>query len=611
MKSFHKGWGTALIAALVWSSWLAPASADPPPLLPIQGYLTDSASAPLDGVYQIRFRLYDADTAGTTLFEETLDVTVADGFFTVYLGDTVVLDLELFRDNSDIYLGIRVGTDAEAAPRLQLASTGFASLAAFCGDADTVGGLAPDDLQSRVVGTCGANQFMQTIDAAGTVVCGSAPAETDPAVGAQTAGRWCTSDGTTVTCSQTAPLLTETDPAVGAQTAGRWCTTDGTTVTCTQTAPVLTENDPAVGAQAAGRWCTSDGTTVTCTQTAPVTAEVDPQVGTVADNGLCVGNGSVVDCTGPTPLFSEADPQVGALTAGRWCTTDGTTIACAQTAPVLTEADPQVGTMSNGGWCTSDGMAVNCGQAAPVLSESDPQVGALNANDVPRWSGTALSSSRIVDNGMYVGVGLGAVVPDRMLDVGGDVEVTGAYRFSSARTFSTFISPTSFLTQTDADNARWTRATSGFGHMSEADASIGALGLFADVSLPEDATISGVQCFYQDESTADAIGYQLFIISGGAIPIDSNFSFYRRAQTAETVEQLANDGVNTTAAGTNATPTSSGWLDNTILAGAEVVDNTSYDYYMYVSWAVGNDAVNTLKFYGCRITYTMLAVAFP
>jgi hypothetical protein len=516
MKSFHKGWGAALIAALVWSSWLAPASADPPPLLPIQGYLTDSASAPLDGVYQIRFRLYDADTAGTSLFEETLDVTVADGFFTVYLGDTVALDLALFRDNSDIFLGIRVGTDAEGAPRLQLASTGFASLAAFCGDADTVGGLEPDDLQSRVVGTCGANQFMQSIDAAGTVVCGSAPAETDPAVGAQTAGRW----------------------------------------------------------------CTSDGSTVTCTQTAPVTAEVDP--------------------------------QVGALTAGRWCTTDGTSITCAQNPPVTAEVDPQVGTLGAGSWCTSDGNAVNCGQAAPVLAESDPQVGAsLVTSAVPRWDGTALNPGRIFDTGTLVGINNNA--PSEELDVIGDVEVTSNYRFSPARTYYTYLGPSAFNPMSAADLDDWVESSAGFGYMSDADgASTGQSLMTADLALPEDATVSTVQCYYTDTSTTDGIGYVTNIPSLGSLQSWSTFSLLRRGLGVATTESILSANLTTTAAATTtANPTSSGWADSTVTAGTDVIDNSAYDYYLYVGWYVSNDATSALRFWGCRVSYTVTHLALP
>lgn len=496
---------------MTWASALNVASAAPPPLLPIQGYLTDASSIPLDGTHQIRFRLYDADTAGTSLFEETLDVNVADGFFTIYLGDTVPLDLAIFRDHADVYLGIKVGTDAEASPRLQLASTGFASLAAYCGDAETIGGLEPTDFQARVAGTCSSGQFMQSIDANGSVAC-------------------------------VAP--TESDPKVGSLSNGRWCTSDGSTVSCTANPPVL----------------------------------------------------------------SEADPQVGGLTNGRWCTTDGSTVNCTTNPPILSEADPQVGTMAAGAWCTSDGSAVNCGQAAPVLSETDPQVGSNTANMVPRWDGAALVSGRITDNGTLVGVNNNS--PNEELDVGGDVEVTGTFRYATPRTYYTFIGPMGFDSTSGAADA-WQKSGAGYAYLSDSDVSNGSHSMATDLAIPDGATLTGAACYYYDNSTSDGLGYIVTLPSFGALQFYPNFVIYRRAFTSTSNEVVLQDDVTTTAAGTATTPTASGWSDNTATVGTDVVDNSAYDYYMVVGWYVTNDTLSTLRFYGCRISYTMSVITGP
>jgi hypothetical protein len=113
-------------------------------------------------------------------------------------------------------------------------------------------------------------------------------------VGTLTSGRWCTSNGSTVSCTQTGPVTVEVDPKVGSLTSGRWCTTNGSTVNCTQTAPVLVEVDPKIGSLTAGRWCTSDGSTVSCTQTGPVMAEADPKVGSNSTNYVPRWNGSAL-----------------------------------------------------------------------------------------------------------------------------------------------------------------------------------------------------------------------------------------------------------------------------------------------------------------------------
>lgn len=61
----------------------------------------------------------------------------------------------------------------------------------------------------------------------------------------------------------------ETDPQVGILTNGRWCTTNGSAVNCTSTAPVTSESDPQVNAVTNGQWCRGTGSQVTCDQSAP------------------------------------------------------------------------------------------------------------------------------------------------------------------------------------------------------------------------------------------------------------------------------------------------------------------------------------------------------
>jgi hypothetical protein len=110
-----------------------PADADAPAFLPVQGVLANTDGTPVDGDLAVRFGLYTADIGGSELWNETQTVTVSQGFFTVYLGDTNVLDLGLFRDNGTLWLGVRVGTDPEM-NRFQVA-----------GDAASLGGTPAGD----------------------------------------------------------------------------------------------------------------------------------------------------------------------------------------------------------------------------------------------------------------------------------------------------------------------------------------------------------------------------------------------------------------------------------------------------------------------------------
>lgn len=98
-----------------------------PPLINYQGTLLDPATGnPVaDGQYEFVFSIYDSDTGGTTLWQETQPVTVQNGFFSVLLGNYTTLSVSVF-DGIPRYLGIKVGADEEMTPRQLLASVPYA-----------------------------------------------------------------------------------------------------------------------------------------------------------------------------------------------------------------------------------------------------------------------------------------------------------------------------------------------------------------------------------------------------------------------------------------------------------------------------------------------------
>jgi hypothetical protein len=138
-------WVSALLLIAFGGFLPAQAFADVPALLPIQGYLTDKQGAAVDGGKNVHFRLYSVATGGTPIHEETIAVVAVNGYFTAYLGDDSAspLDLAAVRDSPKLFLGIEIGSDGEAVPRLQLASTAFAAQAQYCADATNLGGKAP------------------------------------------------------------------------------------------------------------------------------------------------------------------------------------------------------------------------------------------------------------------------------------------------------------------------------------------------------------------------------------------------------------------------------------------------------------------------------------
>ena len=125
---------TALVVPLALAA-AAPARADAPALLPVQGFVTDLDGNPLDVEAMVMLRIYASAGGGTALYAETQSVLFEQGHFTVYVGQNAqpALPLALFRDHSALYLGVKIGDDTEV--RFPLATSGFAGFAQFAGEA--------------------------------------------------------------------------------------------------------------------------------------------------------------------------------------------------------------------------------------------------------------------------------------------------------------------------------------------------------------------------------------------------------------------------------------------------------------------------------------------
>jgi len=89
--------------------------------LTINGRLTNSAGTSLAGTNAINFSIYDNSTGGNTLYSSNQSVTTdSNGVFSVRLTG-VTLNF-----TSSYYLGIKVGTDSEMTPRINLSSAPYA-----------------------------------------------------------------------------------------------------------------------------------------------------------------------------------------------------------------------------------------------------------------------------------------------------------------------------------------------------------------------------------------------------------------------------------------------------------------------------------------------------
>ena len=95
-----------------------------PHLIRFQGKVTDKAGAPLNGAYNITFRIYNSQTGGTLLWSETQSaVPVNNGIFTALLGNVAALDLPF---DESYWLSMEVNNDGEMAPRQTVSSVGYA-----------------------------------------------------------------------------------------------------------------------------------------------------------------------------------------------------------------------------------------------------------------------------------------------------------------------------------------------------------------------------------------------------------------------------------------------------------------------------------------------------
>ena len=123
--------GAAAVMAGLAASIPAGAQTSVPQQLAYQGFLSDLIGTPSTGTHSIQFAVWPNPTGGTTsLWSDTLSVTVVNGFYSATLGTTAgdSFPLGLF-DGSVRYLEITVDGDL-LSPREALGSVPYAILAA-------------------------------------------------------------------------------------------------------------------------------------------------------------------------------------------------------------------------------------------------------------------------------------------------------------------------------------------------------------------------------------------------------------------------------------------------------------------------------------------------
>lgn len=122
-----------------------------------------------NGTYSIVFSIYSVASGGTAVWTETQpSVTVADGIFQVSLGSVTTLPGSVDFNSNSLYLGVKVGADAEMTPRIQFTSTPYAF------NSDKLGGIASTGFVQLSPGA----QQTGNINVSGSVSAGSSLAFT-------------------------------------------------------------------------------------------------------------------------------------------------------------------------------------------------------------------------------------------------------------------------------------------------------------------------------------------------------------------------------------------------------------------------------------------------
>jgi hypothetical protein len=98
-----------------------PASATVTNYINFQGKLTNTDGTNVtNNTYTVVFSIYTVASGGSAVWTESKSVTVTDGLFQTNLGDTTTLPGSVNFNSNALYLGVKVGADAEMTPRVQL-----------------------------------------------------------------------------------------------------------------------------------------------------------------------------------------------------------------------------------------------------------------------------------------------------------------------------------------------------------------------------------------------------------------------------------------------------------------------------------------------------------
>lgn len=423
----------AILFALLVVAFAAPAAAQTPQVISVQGYLTDAEGQPLTGEETGTFTIYTADTAGDSVWTESVTFTVESGTFTALLGQTTPLDEGVFTASPNLWVEINLNGET-LSPRLRLSSVPFAKVAEVAGTAESLQGLVPSDfVQTGSIDWADVNNVPSTVSGIGSLGCN--------------AGEVPQYDGTAWTCVAERDTVADLGCA-----AGEVPLYDGTAWTCIAERDTLADLGCSSGEGAA--W---NGTAWTC-------VDFRSGLSTVATSGRFQDLAGI-----PTGLLDGDQDTLGGLicpddavirysgSLNRWqCGLDAT-LTSAEVFAILAG--------SNFVRTNQTGVVTSQMIADGTITTLDVATGGLAATDI---SGTAatLTGPQSFDNGtLYISsnndrVGVNTPSPAARLDVNGNVRAT-QYDFATpkagfVRVNATDFQPNGFNTDGFLQGYYWT-----------------------------------------------------------------------------------------------------------------------------------------------------------
>ncbi|MBI4178902.1 tail fiber domain-containing protein [bacterium] len=131
MTRFLTGALRLIFAVLLFSQWPIANSqwqtraeaAEPNKYISFQGQLSDSTGARINGNVSATFKLWSVPTGGTALWTEAQTMAADNGVTSATLGSVTGLTLPF---DTQYWLGVTVGSDAEMSPRIRLAAAPYA-----------------------------------------------------------------------------------------------------------------------------------------------------------------------------------------------------------------------------------------------------------------------------------------------------------------------------------------------------------------------------------------------------------------------------------------------------------------------------------------------------